>query len=393
MAYNFDEIIDRRNTNSLKWTEYPEDVLPLWVADMDFQAPEPILNALHAALDHGVLGYEFLRLQTQQVVAARMERLYGWQVNPDWVVATVGVVNGFNIAARAVCDENSGALVQTSVYHMFYGIHKNIGLAKQISPFSFVEEGNRLIPHLDLDIFAKSFHSNNAQTRMFLICHPHNPVGKVFSRDELQDMAEICLQNDTVIVSDEIHSELMLSRAKHIPMATLSSEIADKTITLIAASKAFNTPGLFSAFAIIPNADLRERFNQVSKRITGHASSLGFIAAETAFSGVCDDWLAELLVYLKNNRDFVVDYLTENFPETRFTVPDATYLQWIDFGAYGRSGRISEPPHKFFLENAKVALNDGSVFGEGCENFVRLNFGSPNSLIADALDRMRKALD
>jgi cystathionine beta-lyase len=201
------------------------------------------------------------------------------------------------------------------------------------------------------------------------------------------------LQNDTVIVSDEIHSELMLSGAKHIPTATLSSEIADKTITLIAASKAFNTAGLFSAFAIIPNAELRERFNDVRERITGHASSLGLIAAETAFSGVCDDWLAELLVYLKNNRDFVVDYLTEYFRETRFTVPDATYLQWIDFGAYGRSGRISEPPHKFFLENAKVALNDGSVFGEGCENFVRLNFGSPNSLIADALDRMRKALD
>ena len=393
MAYNFDEIIERRNTNSLKWTEYPEDVLPLWVADMDFRTPEPILNALHAALDHGVLGYEFLQPQTQQVVAARMQRLYGWQVDPDWVVSTVGLVNGFNIAARAVCDENSGALVQTPVYHMFYGIHKNVGLAKQISPFSFAEEGNRLIPQLDLDVFTKSFHSNNAQTRMFLLCHPHNPVGKAFGRDELQGMAEICLQNDAVIVSDEIHSELMLGDAKHIPMATLSSEIADKTITLIAASKAFNTPGLFTAFAIIPNPELRERYNEVSEQITGHASSLGIIAAETAFSGACDKWLAELLVYLMDNRDFVVDYLTENFPETRFTVPDATYLQWIDFGAYVRSGRISGPPHEFFLENAKVALNDGSVFGESCENFVRLNFGSPRSLIADALDRMRKAFN
>jgi len=228
---------------------------------------------------------------------------------------------------------------------------------------------------------------------MFLLCHPHNPVGKVFSRDELQAMAEICLQNDTVIVSDEIHSELMLGHAKHIPMAALSNEIADKTITLVAASKAFNTPGLFTAFAIIPNAELRKRFNQASERITGHTSSLGIIAAEIAFSGVCDDWLAELLVYLKNNRDFVVDYLTENIPEARFTVPDATYLQWIDFGAYVQSGRISDLPHKFILEKAKVALNDGSVFGEGCENFVRLNFGTPQSLIAEALERMRKALN
>jgi len=392
MTYNFDQIIERRNTNSHKWKEYPEDVLPLWVADMDFRTPEPIRNELHAALGRGVLGYEFLTPRTKQVVAARIKRLYGWQVDPDWVVSTTGVVSGFNIAARAVCDEGDGALVQTPVYHMFYSIHKNIGLTKQISPFSFTEDGHRLITQLDLDVFAKSFHSNNARTRMFLLCHPHNPMGNVFNRDQLQGMAEICLQNDTVIVSDEIHSELMLGGSKHVPMATLSSEIADKTITLVAPSKAFNTAGLFCAFAIIPNAELRESFKKANERITGHASSLGIIAAETAFSGVCDDWLAELLVYLKDNRDFVVDYLTENFPESRFTVPDATYLQWIDFDAYVTSGYISGAPHKFFLEKAKVALNDGSVFGSGCENFVRLNFGTSRKILEQGLDRMRKAL-
>jgi cystathionine beta-lyase len=392
MAYNFDQIVGRRGTNSLKWNEYPEDVLPLWVADMDFLTPEPIRDALRAALDRGVLGYEFLTPRTQQVVAARMERLYGWHVDPDWVVSTTGVVSGFNIAARAVCDGNDGALVQTPVYHMFYGIHKNIGLTKQIAPFSILEDDHRLIPQLDLDVFSKSFHSNNARTRIFLLCHPHNPLGNVFNRDDLLGMAEICLQNDTVIVSDEIHSELMLGQANHTPMATLSSEIADKTITLIAASKAFNTAGLFCAFAIIPNTELREKFKKANERITGHASSLGLIAAETAFSGVSDDWLAELLIYLKNNRDFVVDFLTENFPNARFTVPDATFLQWIDFGAYVKSGKILESPYKFFLENAKVALNDGAIFGEGYENFVRLNFGSPRSLVVDALERMRIAL-
>jgi cystathionine beta-lyase len=184
----------------------------------------------------------------------------------------------------------------------------------------------------------------------------------------------------------------MLGQANHTPMATLSSEIADKTITLIAASKAFNTAGLFCAFAIIPNTELRENFKKANERITGHASSLGIIAAETAFSGVCDDWLAELLEYLKKNRDFVVDFLTENFPNARFTVPDATFLQWIDVGAYVKSGKILESPYKFFLENAKVALNDGTIFGEGYENFVRLNFGSPRSLVVDALERMRIAL-
>ena len=392
MSYNFDQIVERRNTDSIKWTEYPDDVLPLWVADMDFRTPEPILDAIRVALDRGVLGYEFIKPRTQKIVAERMERLYGWQVDPDWVVNTTGVVSGFNIAARAVCGASDGTLVQTPVYHMFYSIYKNIGLTKQIAPFTLAEDGNRLIPQLDLDVFTKAFHSNNARTRMFLLCHPHNPLGNVFSRDELQSMAEICLQNDTIIVSDEIHSELMLGGSKHLPMAMLSDDIADKTITLIAPSKTFNTAGLFSAFAIIPNADLREKFKKANEQITGHVSSLGIIAAEAAFSGVCDDWLAELLVYLKNNRDFVVDYLTENFPETRFTIPDTTYLQWIDFGAYVKSGHISDMPYKFFLENAKVALNDGSSFGDGCENFARLNFGAPRSLVAEALDRMRNAL-
>lgn len=393
MAYNFDEIIERRDTNSHKWTEYPPDVLPFWVADMDFRTPQPIRDSLRAALDRGVLGYEFLKPRTKQVVAARMDRLYGWQVDPDWVVATTGVVSGFNIAARAVCDPDDGVLVQPPVYHMFYSVHKNIGLGKQVAPFSFVEEGNVLIPQLDLDAFARSFHSNNARTRMFLLCHPHNPMGNVFERDDLEGMARICLQNDAVIVSDEIHSELLLDGSKHIPLATLSDEIADNTITLIASSKTFNTAGLFCAFAIVPNAELRERFKKVNEQITGHVSSLGLIAAEAAFSGACDDWLAELLVYLKQNRDFAVDYLTENFPAARFTLPEATYLQWIDFGAYVQSGQITEPPYKFFLGEARVALNDGSVFGEGCENFVRLNFGSPRSIVEEGLERMRKALD
>lgn len=392
MAYNFDQIIERRNTNSIKWNQYPEDVLPLWVADMDFYTPEPIRNALHAALDHGVLGYEFVKPRTQQIVAARMERLYGWQVDPDWVVATTGIVSGFNIAARAVCNAGDGVLVQPPVYYMFYGIYKNIGLIRQNVPFSFVQDGNVLTPQLGLDMFAKAFHSNNARTRMFLLCHPHNPMGNVFSRDELKSMAEICLQNDTVIVSDEIHSELILNGSKHIPLAMLSSEIADKTITLVSPSKTFNIAGLFCAFAIIPNAELRERFKQANEQITGHVSSLGLIAAETAFSGACDEWLAELLVYLKANRDFVADYLTENFPDSRFTIPNATYLQWIDFGAYVKSGRIPKSPHEFFLEKAKVALNDGAPFGEGFEHFVRLNFGSPHGMVADALDRMRNAI-
>jgi cysteine-S-conjugate beta-lyase len=392
MTYSFDHIIERRNTNSLKWTQYPADVMPLWVADMDFPTPEPIREALRAVLDYGVLGYEFLRDHTQQVVAARMERLYGWQVDPDWVVATTGVVTGFNIAARAICNPGDGVLIHTPVYNMFYPLYKHLKLTQQSAPITLNVEGNILHPQIDMHSFAKAFQTNNAQTRMFLFCHPHNPLGRTFTREELQSMAEFCLQNDVTIVSDEIHSELLLNGSKHIPTAILSPEIADKTITLVAASKTFNTAGLFCAFAIIPNAELRARFNQVNEEITGHVSSLGLIAAEAAFSGVCDDWLAELLVYLKNNRDFAAEYLTENLPDVRFTIPHATYLQWLDFNEYVKSERMDKPPYDFFLENAKVALSNGKIFGEGLENFVRLNFAAPQSIVAEALERMRRSL-
>jgi len=393
MAYNFDQIIERRHTNSLKWTQYPADVLPLWVADMDFLTPEPIRNALHTALDHGVLGYEFLQRQTQQVVAARMERLYGWQVDPDWVFATTGVVSGFNIAARTTCKPGDGVVIHTPAYNMFYSLYKNLELTQQSAPLSLINEHNVIHPQLDMDGFAKAFHSNHATTHMFLLCHPHNPLGRIFTYEELHGMAELCLQKDVLIVSDEIHSELLLDDAKHIPLSALSPEIADKSITLIAPSKTFNTAGLFCAFAIIPNAELRERYKQVNEEITGHVSSMGLIAAEAAFSGVCDDWLAELRLYLKDNRDFAVEYLTENFPDTKFTIPHATYLQWIDFSEYIKSGAMDKPPYEFFLEKAKVALSNGRIFGEGCENYVRLNFAAPRKLVAEGLERMRRALE
>ena len=227
---------------------------------------------------------------------------------------------------------------------------------------------------------------------MFLFCHPHNPLGRVFTEPELQQMAEICLQNETIIVSDEIHSELLLDGSRHIPIAALSPEIANKTITLMAASKTFNTAGLFCAFAIIPDDELRTRYQKVNDEITGHVSSVGLAASEAALSGECDDWLAELRVYLRENRDFVVEYLTENFPEAKFTIPRATYLQWIDFSEYRNTGKMDRPPFDYFLENAKVALSSGKIFGEGLENYVRLNFASPRQMLAKGLERMFASL-
>lgn len=392
MTYNFDQIIERRNSDSMKWTQYPADVLPMWVADMDFLTPDPIRDALHAMLDRGVLGYEFLQKHTKEVVAARMQRLYGWQVDPEWVVSTTGVVSGFNIAARAICQPSEGVLIHTPVYNMFHMLFKQLNVVKQTSGLPLVPDGKVLHPALDLDAFAAAFHSNDARTRMFLFCHPHNPLGRVFSWQELQSLAEISLQNDAIIVSDEIHSELLLEDTPHIPLATLSPEIADKTITLIAASKTFNTAGLFCAFAIIPNVELRTRYLQANDQITGHVSSMGLVASEAAFSGQCDEWLQELRVYLKGNRDIVMEYISENFPDAKFTIPQATYLQWIDFSEYVKAGKMDAPPFDFFLDRAKLALSPGRIFGDDCENFVRLNFGAPRQLVREGLARMSHAL-
>jgi cystathionine beta-lyase len=392
MLYDFDRKIDRRCTNSIKWKHYGPDVLPLWVADMDFAAPEPVQEALRRAVEHGIYGYEFPTKELRETVAARMEKLYGWKVSPDMVVATPGVIAGFNAAARTACTAGQGILVQPPVYPPFLSIHKNTALICQEAPLKMEAEGAILHYQIDFDVFKGAVNSSGVQTGMFLLCNPHNPIGQVFSRQELLHMAEICLRNNTIICSDEIHSELLLGGATHIPLASLSTEIANRTITLVAPSKTFNVAGLFCAFAIIPNTELLERYKKTTEQMTMNINNMGLAAAQAAFSGECDEWLAALRVYLTGNRDFLVEYVKHELKEIKVTVPEATYLAWLDCNELVRSGRIKGSPYEFFLQQAKVALNDGKEFGLGGEGFVRLNFGCPREMLKDALKRMKAAL-
>jgi cystathionine beta-lyase len=392
MSENFDSIIERRGTNSIKWRKYPGDVLPLWVADMDFAAPEPIRLALQRAVAHTVFGYESPSMELYETVAARMQTLYGWQVSPEAVVATPGVVAGFTAAAHALCTAGQGILVQPPVYPPFLNVHAAGGWMRQDASLGLETAGSTLRYIVDFDIFQKAFHSGGAKTGMFLLCNPHNPIGQVFSRDDLVRMADICLKNDAFICSDEIHSEILLGEAKHFPIAALDPEIANRTITLIAPSKTFNVPGLFCGFAIIPNQPLLERYKKTVERMAMHVNSLGLIAAQAAFSGECDVWLAALRAYLMGNRDYLLETIQSEFPGVRTTVPDATYLDWLDCTGLVKSGIISGTPHEFFLKQAKVALNEGSEFGPGGEGFVRLNFGCPRTTLVEALGRMKTAL-
>jgi cystathionine beta-lyase len=382
---NFDLVPNRRNSSSsLKWTLYPKDVLPMWVADMDFPAPKPILNALHKAVDHGVLGYEMPSKALEETVAVRMDSLYGWKVKPEAVVAVTGIVSGFSVAARAFCTPKKGMLIQTPVYNEFHEVKNNTGIRQLDAPLLKHINGNILSYEIDWDIFEKQAR----KAGMFLLCNPHNPLGIIFSRKELLKMAEICIRNNVLMVSDEIHSELLLDDNKFTPMAKLSPEIAKHTITLIAPSKTFNVPGLFCGFAIVPDRELRKQYEEEVSHSRMHVASLGLIAAQAAFSGKCDGWLKEVRRYLTGNRDFLVEYVTKYMPDVRTTIPDATYLGWLDFTQTGTKGS----PYEFFLKKGKIAFSDGKMFGKGGEGHVRVNFGTSRKLLEQGLERMSKAL-
>jgi len=382
---NFNETPNRRsNSNSIKWQFYPKDVLPMWVADMEFPAPKPILRALHKAVDHGVLGYEMPSKALQETAASRMDKLYRWQVKPEAVVAVTGIVSGFSVAVRIACTPKKGVLVQTPVYNEFHEVKNNIGIPLLEAPLIKHVNGNILSYEIDWDIFEKQV----KKAGMFLLCNPHNPLGIIFSRKDLLKMAELCIRNNVLIVSDEIHSELMMGDNKFSPLAKLSAEIAKHTITLISPSKTFNVAGLFCGFAIITDKELRERFEKEVNHLRMHVGSLGLIAAQSAFSGACDGWLKELLRYLTGNRDFLVEYVTEYMPQVRLTIPAATYLGWLDF----TQTKIVGSPYEFFLKNAKVAASEGKIFGESGEGHIRLNFGTSRNLLEQGLEQMRKAL-
>jgi len=385
MTYNFDRVPNRRIPGVVnKWTYYPHDVLPMWVADMDFPAPKPILDELRKAVNQGVLGYELASNTLLETVAARLEHLYGWKIKPESVVPVTGIVSGFNVAARAFGSTKKGYLVQPPVYNEFHEVKNNVAIPQINAPFIEEVRGNILHYEIDWDLFKKQVR----KAAVFLLCSPHNPLGIVFARRDLLRMAEICLENKVLIISDEIHSELLLDDRKFTPMAKLSSEIAKNTITLIAPSKTFNVPGLFCGFAIIPDKELRDEYIKVVQHLRLHVASLGLRAAQIAFSGQCDGWLKELRGYLAGNRDFLVDYVTQNMPGVRITVPKATYLAWLDFTQLD----LEQSPYKFFLEKAKVALSDGAIFGENGRGHVRLNFGTSRKVLKQGLDRMNKAL-
>jgi len=381
MTYDFDRLIDRRGTHSDKWQKYGPDVLPLWIADMDFQSPEPVIRALRGRVEHGVFGYlAFEQPEFHELFADRLLKRYNWRVSPDAVVLIPGVIPGFNVAGRVLASPGDGLVLQTPVYPPILRAASSIGLTREEAPLARRPDGS-YAP--DLDAFVAAIRE---RTRFFLLCNPHNPVGRVFSRDELTRLAEVCLRRGLAIVADEIHCELTLDGQRHTPIASLAPEISERTITLMAPSKTFNLAGLKCSVAIIPNAALREKFVAGRVDLVQTVNVLGYAAAFAAYRDG-QPWLDELLRYLEANRDFVVEYVRARLPGVAVAPPEATYLAWLDCR---NAGPAAPDPFTFFLEKARVALSDGALFGAG--GFVRLNFGCPRSILTEALDRMSLAL-
>jgi cystathionine beta-lyase len=381
--FNFDQIVERRGTGCLKWDLYGPEVLPLWVADMDFRSPEPVIRALHARVECGLFGYELPSPELSAMVCERLQRLYGWGVTPAQIVFLPSLVTGINVACRATGRPGEAVLVQTPVYPPFLSAPGSHGLTLQTAELTLVGDGRTIHYEIDYEAFEAAI---TPQTRLFLLCHPHNPTGAEYSVEQLNRLAEICLRHEVVICSDEIHCDLLLGGTRHTPLGSLSPEIAERSITLMAPSKTFNVPGLSCSFAVVPSADLRQRVNQACAGIVPHVNALGLAAALAAY-GEGDAWLAALCGYLTANRDALVNFVTERLPGIRITVPQATYLAWLDCRA-----ALPASPHEFFLHQAKIALNDGGTFGAGGEGFVRLNFGCPRSVLMEALRAMEAAL-
>jgi cystathionine beta-lyase len=350
---------------------------------MDFQSPEPVIRALRERVEHGVFGYlAFEQPEFHELFADRLLKRYGWRVSPDAVVLIPGVIPGFNVAGRILAAPGDGLILQTPVYPPILRAASSIGLTREEAPLARRPDGSYAV---DLDAFTAGIRE---RTRFFLLCNPHNPVGRVFTRDELTSLAQVCLRRGLAIVADEIHCELTLGASRHTPIASLDPEIAERTITLMAPSKTFNLAGLKCSVAIIPNASLREKFIAGRIDLVQTVNVFGYTAAFAAYRDG-QPWLDELLRYLEANRDFVTEYVRTRLPGVTMAPPEATYLAWLDC----RSARIAGgDPFTFFLEKARVALNDGLLFGPGGAGHVRLNFGCPRAMLAKALDRMREAL-
>lgn len=378
--YDFETCIDRRDTGSLKWEKYAgRDVLPLWVADMDFVCAPEILDALQERLNHGVLGYTIATRDAEDAALAYLKRAHGYEARREWLVWMHGMVPGLNVAARAFGSAGDAVLTCTPVYPPFLSAPAWQDRECQTSPLIY-QDGRWTFDFEDL---ARKV---TPKTRCFFLCSPHNPVGRVFDEDEIRRIATFCLERDIVLLSDEIHCDLLLDEVKHTCTATLSPEIEDNTITFMAPSKTWNVPGLACAFAVIKNPTIRQQFRQAARGFVTEVNAFGYAGLTAAYNHG-EPWRQALLQRLRANRDLVYRTLGEHLPEIKLLPMQATYLAWLNIEGLQKLG--IDDAHSFFIQTG-VGLSPGRDFGDA--RWLRLNFGCPQATLEEALRRMCQAV-
>ncbi len=386
--YNFDEVIARTGTNALKIEVLKErygrdDLIPLWVADMDFQSPIEISEAIIKRASHGIFGYTIPSEEYYNSIINWISKQHDWKVEKEWMSFIPGIVKGIAFVIDSFTSEEDKVIIQPPVYYPFRTIPALHGREVVDNQLIF----NSRQYEMDFNSLKSSI---DTACKLFILCNPHNPGGRVWSKEELHEIAEICYDNNILVISDEIHSDLAFKGHKHIPFASVSEKAAQNSITFMAPSKTFNIAGLSSSYSIIPNKSIRDKFHKyLEKNVLNEGDIFAYLSAQVAYEKG-EDWLSQLKEYLWNNIQFVDKYLQDNIPQIKAVIPEASYLVWLDC----RDLKLDQKELvDFFVNDAKLALNDGSMFGAGGEGFMRMNIGSPRSVIEQALINLKKAAD
>ena len=388
MTYDFDRVVDRRNTDSIKFdfaVEFglPADALPMWVADMDFPAPDCVLKAARACVDHGIFGYTGVKPDYYAAVCGWFERRFCWHTDPEWVVYTPGVVFALSMAVRALTQPGDAVVIQPPVYHPFFEVIRSNGRRVVENPMRYADGRYTM----DLEGFERAVIESDA--RLYILCSPHNPAGRVWTREELRAVGDICRRHGVTVISDEIHCDFTWPEHPHTPFIEAVPELRDQSVVCTAPSKTFNLAGLQVSNLFIPNADLRKKLKREIDR-TGWSglNNVGLAACKAAYREG-DAWLDALKAYLRGNVEFMRTYLQTHLPRLRLIEPEGTYLAWVDCSALGLT---PEALHDLVANKARLWLDDGNIFGRQGEQFQRFVLACPRATLKEGLDRLRRAV-
>jgi len=389
LQYDFDKIINRKNTDSIKYDfakkfGKPEGILPLWVADMDFRTPPCVIDALVKKSRHGIFGYSETGDDYYETLRGWFSKQFNWNVQPEWLVKTPGVVFAICTAIRALTNEGDAVLIQQPVYHPFSG--SVLDNRRKLVVNQLVYSHGKYT--IDFQDFEDKIIKNNV--KLFILCSPHNPVGRVWTREELVRLGELCLKHSVIVVSDEIHADFTYPGHGHLVFADIKPEFSENTITCTAPTKTFNLAGLNISNIFIANSDIRRKFRkEIVGSGCGSPNIMGIVACRAAYEGG-SEWLAELKKYLSGNLDYLRDFLRQNLPQIKLVEPEGTYLVWLDFGALGLEDKKLED---LIVNNAGLWLNSGTMFGAGGEGFQRINIACPKSILKKALIQLEHAIN